>query len=68
MEFIQALEKALGKEAQKTFLPLQAGDVPCTWADVSDLVKDFDYAPNTSIQTGIDRFVQWYLDFYKVTN
>ncbi len=47
-------------------LPIQAGDVPSTYADVSDLIEDLDYKPNTSIKEGIDRFVDWYLDFFKI--
>ncbi len=47
-------------------MPLQAGDVPSTYADVSDLVEDFNYKPNTSVNDGVARFVQWYMDYYKV--
>lgn len=64
MAYIEALEKHLGKEAQKEFLPLQPGDVPDTFADVQDLVKDFDYRPHTNIEDGIERFVHWYLAYY----
>jgi len=66
MDFIKAIETALGKEAKKNMLPIQPGDVPATWADVSDLVEDLDYQPNTSIQEGINRFIAWYRDFYQV--
>ncbi|RPI77738.1 MAG: NAD-dependent epimerase [Desulfobacteraceae bacterium] len=66
LDFIRALEKALGKEALKTFLPLQPGDVPNTWADVSDLVKDLQYQPATPIEKGIEQFVRWYREFYKI--
>jgi UDP-glucuronate 4-epimerase len=66
MDFIQAIEKAIGNEIPKNYLPLQAGDVPATYADVSDLVEDLDYKPATSVQDGIDRFVAWYRDFFKV--
>lgn len=66
MDFIDAIEKALGKKARKKFLPMQPGDVPATWADVDDLVKDLGYAPSVSIQEGIDRFVEWYLDFFDI--
>jgi UDP-glucuronate 4-epimerase len=65
LDFVQTLEKTLGKEALKTFLPLQPGDVPKTWADVSDLVKDLHYKPDTSIQKGIEQFVSWYREFYQ---
>jgi UDP-glucuronate 4-epimerase len=64
--FIASLEKALGKTAKKTFLPLQAGDVPDTYADVADLVKQFHYKPNTTIEEGLNQFVKWYLDYFKV--
>ena len=65
MDYIEALEKHLGKKAKKAFLPLQPGDVPETFADVADLVKDFDYRPNTNIVDGIGKFVHWYLSYYK---
>lgn len=65
MDFITALENRIGKTAEKKLLPLQAGDVPSTYADVSDLVKDLDYKPTTSIQEGIDRFVDWYQEFFQ---
>ncbi len=64
MDFIGAIEKALGKEAKKNFLPLQAGDVPETYADVEDLVRDVGFAPRTSIQHGISEFVEWYKQYY----
>ena len=66
MDYIAALEKALGKKAEKEFLPLQAGDVPATYADVDDLVVQFDYRPATSVEDGINHFVCWYRDYFKV--
>jgi len=66
MDFIEALEIKLGKTAQKNMLPIQAGDVPSTYADVSDLIEDLDYKPETPIQEGINNFVDWYLDFFNV--
>lgn len=66
MDFIKAIEKALGKEAKKNMLPIQDGDVPATWANVDDLVQDLGYAPNTSIEEGIANFVKWYREFYNV--
>lgn len=66
MDFIEALEKQLGKTAQKNMLPIQAGDVPSTYADVSDLISDLDYKLETSIQEGIDKFVDWYIEFFGV--
>ena len=66
MDYIAALEKALGKQAEKELLPLQTGDVPETYADVDDLVEQFDYKPNTSVEDGISHFVSWYRDYFKV--
>jgi UDP-glucuronate 4-epimerase len=65
MDYIAALEKALGKTAEKQFLPLQAGDVPDTYADVADLVEQFHYQPATTVEEGIQRFVAWYRDEFK---
>ena len=62
--YISTLEKALGVEAKKEYLPLQPGDVPDTYADVSDLVRDFDYQPDTPLEQGIGRFVAWYREYY----
>ncbi|MBJ6751927.1 NAD-dependent epimerase [Geomonas anaerohicana] len=64
LRFIEVLEKALGKEAQKNLLPIQAGDVPATYADVDDLMRDVGFRPATSIEDGINRFVAWYREFY----
>jgi UDP-glucuronate 4-epimerase len=66
MDFIKAIEKALGKEAKKNYMPMQAGDVPATWADVDDLVKDLGYAPSVNVADGVERFVKWYIEFFKV--
>ena len=66
MEYIEAIEKALGKVAKKNFLPLQPGDVPSTWANVDDLVEDMKYSPSTTVEEGVRKFVEWYRDFYKV--
>jgi len=66
LDYIAALEKALGIKAEKEFLPLQAGDVPETYANVDDLVEQFDYKPSTSVEDGINRFVSWYRDYFKV--
>ena len=66
MDYIAALEKALGKKAEKEFLPLQAGDVPETYANVDDLVEQFNYKPATAIEDGINSFVSWYRDYFKV--
>lgn len=60
-DFIETLEKHLGKTANKEFLPMQAGDVSQTYAEINDLINDYGYKPNTSIDEGLKRFVQWYL-------
>ena len=65
MDFIEAIENKLGKKIEKNFLPLQAGDVPATYADVQDLIDDLGYKPNTPIQEGINKFVDWYLEFFR---
>ncbi|MBF0422481.1 MAG: NAD-dependent epimerase [Magnetococcales bacterium] len=66
MHYIEALELFLGRQGIKTMLPMQPGDVSATWADIDDLVTDFGFKPQTSIETGIERFVSWYRDYYKV--
>jgi len=64
MEFIGEIEKALGKSAEKEFLDLQLGDVPATYADIDDLVADVGFKPSTPLATGIQRFVEWYMEYY----
>jgi UDP-glucuronate 4-epimerase len=66
MDYIGALEESLGIEADKEMLPLQDGDVPDTYANVDDLVKEFGYKPDMSVKQGVANFVDWYKDFYKV--
>jgi UDP-glucuronate 4-epimerase len=65
LHFIEVLEQALGKKAEKRLMPLQPGDVPATYADVEDLMRDVGFAPATPIKEGIARFVKWYREFYK---
>ncbi|MCL2021503.1 MAG: NAD-dependent epimerase [Betaproteobacteria bacterium] len=65
LDYIAALEKALGRRAEMELLPMQAGDVPDTCADVEDLAREFDFRPDTPIETGIARFVTWYRDYFK---
>ena len=65
MGFIETIENALGKEAEKNFMEMQAGDVESTYADTSALMKDFDYNPYTSLEEGVGAFVSWYKDFYR---
>lgn len=62
--FITAIESACGKKAQENLLPMQAGDVPITYADVDELINDIDFKPNTTIEDGISKFVEWYRDYY----
>jgi UDP-glucuronate 4-epimerase len=64
--FIEVLEKCLGRQAQKKMLPMQLGDVPATYADVDDLMRDVGFRPKTPIEEGIARFVAWYREYYGV--
>lgn len=66
LRFIQVIESALGKTAQMIMCPMQPGDVPATYADVSDLMADVGFAPSTPLEAGIERFVSWYRDYYNV--
>ena len=66
LDFIACIERALGRTAQKRFLPLQDGDVPATYADIDALSEWVGFAPSTSIEVGIPRFVAWYRDYFKV--
>jgi UDP-glucuronate 4-epimerase len=65
LHLIEVLEGCLGQKANKRFLPMQPGDVPATFADVSDLARDVGFKPSTSIEHGVRRFVDWYLNYYK---
>jgi len=64
MDYIKAIEKALGMEAEKNFMPLQAGDVPATSADVQALIDDVGFKPDTPVEEGVRRFVEWYRGYY----
>ena len=64
MRYIEVLEQALGRTANKNLMPLQQGDVPDTWADVEALARDVGYRPATNLETGVKRFVEWYLAYY----
>ena len=66
MDFVEIIEQQLGKVAEKNLMPMQAGDVSATFADVSDLMKDMGYKPGTSLEHGVGEFVKWYREFYKV--
>ena len=65
LDFISALEKTLGIKAEKVMLPMQAGDVPATFADTRPLERDFGYKPDTAVETGIEAFVEWYKTYYR---
>ncbi|HTH68736.1 MAG TPA: NAD-dependent epimerase [Rhodanobacter sp.] len=65
LRFIELLERNLGRTVEKRLLPMQPGDVPDTWADVSALRRDVGYAPNTSIEDGVARFVEWYREYFE---
>jgi UDP-glucuronate 4-epimerase len=66
MEYIQAIEKALGKNAEIKFMPPQPGDVKNTHADIDDLIKDYKFRPVTNIEDGVAQFISWYRDYYHV--
>lgn len=66
MEFVEAIENKLNKTAKKNYMDLQPGDVPETYANVDDLFRDIDFKPETTIQDGVNNFIDWYLDYYSV--
>ena len=68
LDFIEAIETSLGITAKKEMLPMQPGDVAKTWANVDDLIKDYDYRPHTPIKEGVDSFIVWYKKYYKIPN
>ena len=65
LDYINTIEKSLGKTAKKELLPIQPGDVEHTYADIDDLIKDFEYKPSTELSKGIENFVDWYNGYYK---
>ncbi len=65
MRYVELLERFLGRTAEKRLLPLQPGDVQDTWADVDDLARDVGYAPETPVEVGVGRFVEWYRGYYR---
>jgi UDP-glucuronate 4-epimerase len=66
LEFVDCLESALGIKAQRNFMPLQAGDVVKTWADISALAEWVDFRPQVTVETGVAEFVKWYRHFYQI--
>lgn len=67
MDFISCIENSMGQNAKKEMMPMQMGDVKRTWADVSSLIQDYDYMPNTKIEKGVQEFVNWFIDYNKLT-
>jgi len=68
LDFIKAIEEATGKKAKMNKMPIQPGDVPATFADVNDLVRDYEYRPDTSVKEGIRNFVKWFVTSTNDTN
>jgi len=66
MYFIDVIERKLGKKAVRNLLPIQDGDVPETYADVSDLMRDVGFRPATSVEYGVGEFIDWYIEYYKI--
>jgi UDP-glucuronate 4-epimerase len=66
MDFVHEIERQLGKKAELNLMPLQPGDVLTSYADVTELVNEYGYRPSTSIEVGVERFIRWYRDYYKV--
>ncbi len=66
LHFIEIIENCLGKKARKNMLPMQPGDVPATYANIDDLVRDTGFRPSTTLEEGIPKFIEWYRDYYKV--
>ena len=67
-DFIAIIETVLGKKARKTYMDMQPGDVPATYADVDDLVRDAGFRPETPLKTGVEQFVHWYHDYYNISD
>jgi UDP-glucuronate 4-epimerase len=66
MDYIAEIEKCIGRKAELNLLPMQPGDVPDTYADVEALMEDVGYKPDTPINVGVSRFIEWYREFYKI--
>ena len=66
LDFIDKIEQAIGKSAVKVMYPMQAGDVPKTFADIDESIKNYNYSPSTDIESGIQNFVKWYLNYNKI--
>jgi UDP-glucuronate 4-epimerase len=68
MRYIEVIEECVGRKAETNMLPMQPGDVPDTWADTADLADNVGYAPETTVEVGVKKFVDWYMDYYGVEN
>jgi UDP-glucuronate 4-epimerase len=68
MRYIEVIEECVGRKAETNMLPMQPGDVPDTWADTADLAENVGYAPDTPVEIGVKKFVDWYMDYYEVEN
>jgi UDP-glucuronate 4-epimerase len=68
MRYIEVIEECVGRKAETNMLPMQPGDVPDTWADTADLADNVGYAPDTPVEVGVKKFVDWYMDYYGVEN
>jgi UDP-glucuronate 4-epimerase len=66
LDYIEAIEDTLGVKARKDFLPMQPGDVPNTYADIEDLIKDFEYQPSYNLKQGVKNFVLWFKEFHNL--
>ncbi|MGM0600087.1 MAG: NAD-dependent epimerase [Candidatus Rifleibacteriota bacterium] len=66
LKFIEIIEEKTGKKAKKEMLPMQPGDVPATWADVEDLMRDTGFSPSTPLEKGVEKFVNWFREYYKL--
>jgi UDP-glucuronate 4-epimerase len=64
LRFIEIIEEKTGKKAKKEMLPMQPGDVPATWADVEDLMRDTGFSPSTPLEKGVEKFVSWFREYY----
>jgi UDP-glucuronate 4-epimerase len=66
LKFIEVIEEKTGRQAAKNFMPIQDGDVPETYADVEDLMREVDFKPSTPIEAGVGKFVDWYREYYGI--
>ena len=67
MDFISILDKKLGRKSKKNYMPMQPGDAEASWSSSEELIQTINYSPNTLIKTGIQNFVDWYLDYFGIS-